>query len=87
MVVLAEKDSWSRAARRKKMRGNDSEDGLGLVAEAQSTALTCQIACDLQGETVGLTFDWLRGKDRGLFEGFCGHVYRKVTTALGNQLT
>ena len=50
----------------------------------QTAQLVCQIQVDGGGIAGGamLEFQWVRGKDRNLFESFMSHVGRKVGVAL-----
>lgn len=84
-------DTWSRAARRKKLNG-----GLTLLAQGSKPALSCRVrindgAVSLAGAhiqqtaekaTATLEFHWVRGVDRALFESFMSHVSRKVVEVL-----
>ncbi|KAI0633926.1 hypothetical protein C8Q77DRAFT_1055507 [Trametes polyzona] len=84
-------DTWSRAARRKKRSAMDVEP-----SPSSFPKLVCRIRCRMRpadGEKskgdgvdggVELVFDWLRGRERGLFESFASHVERKVVAALGS---
>lgn len=79
-------DTWSRAARRKKL--NDAPTPMDTV---NRPGLSCRISID-EGDhghlvntrrqssegRASLEFQWMRGRDRGLFESFMSHVSRKV---------
>lgn len=88
MAVSAARCTWSRAARRRK-RDSDAMD-----ADADGAPqLVCRVRCEERsggGEGEGgeegaqLVFDWLRGRDRALFEGFASHVGRKVVAGLSS---
>lgn len=89
LFAKALQNTWSRAARRRKL------DSVDTTAEQQPTqpVLVCRIR-SLQGarDAPGLTgtgeivleFDWVRGRDRGLFESFMSHVARKLDTLARN---
>ncbi|KAH9930660.1 S-adenosyl-L-methionine dependent methyltransferase [Fomitopsis serialis] len=72
-LVTAARDTWSRTARRRKMRETSMQ-----VDDEPSNALVCRDA------TVGaiLQCHWAKGRDRGLFESFASHLGRKVSAAL-----
>lgn len=83
-LVQAAQNTWSRAARRRKLAGTTTS------AEASQTpALRCQLRC-IEIETnerhsggcnnLMLEFNWVEGKDRGLFESFMSHVSKKLET-------
>jgi hypothetical protein len=45
--------------------------------------LECHLLCeDGEGDGMAISFQWLRGRERVLFEGFCSHVTRKIAVAL-----
>ncbi|KAJ8453876.1 hypothetical protein ONZ51_g13354 [Trametes cubensis] len=83
VVSIVMKNTWSRAARRKKRDAMD-EDG-GSVSDPQ---LVCRLRVEERPQEGGrhegmyLVFDWLRGKDRSVFESFASHVERKVVATL-----
>ncbi|KAH9889026.1 hypothetical protein C8Q73DRAFT_709419 [Cubamyces lactineus] len=87
VVAVAMKNTWSRAARRKKRDAMD-EDG-GNVSDPQ---LICRLRLEEKPQEGGrhgemhLVFDWLRGRDRGLFESFASHVERKVVATLSEEI-
>ena len=82
-LVRATENTWSRAARRKKLTSGETTQST-IIREAP--ALTCLI--DIINSDVAsgahpiLEFQWVRGTNRGLFESFVAHVSRKVETAL-----
>lgn len=80
-LVRATHNTWSRAARRRKVV---TSDAAGEASQA-GPGLYCKVRC--QDEHSGskphsyiLEFDWVCGKDRVLFESFTSHVTRKVET-------
>lgn len=90
MAVSAAACTWSRAARRRK-RDSDAMDADAYGAPR----VVCRVRCEERagggegegekGEKGGqLVFDWLRGRDRALFEGFASHVGRKVVAGLSS---
>ncbi|KAK7030427.1 hypothetical protein VNI00_014171 [Paramarasmius palmivorus] len=64
LLVQANGDGWSRAARRRKQP----------PIASTAVAMVCTIAI-LEGHAV---FQWVKGRDRSLFESFCSHVSRKL---------
>lgn len=72
--ITATGNTWSRAARRKKLKEpwNETPHETALPP----AALTCQITLS-HGQ---LGFSWVRGRDRTLFESFCSHISRKVAS-------
>ncbi|KAF9560031.1 hypothetical protein CPC08DRAFT_495149 [Agrocybe pediades] len=93
-LVEAQENTWSRSARRNhKRRGQPPRDAVEPVvdtapADSNSPGLTCSCrvydgaASDGQPTAAGVEFQWVYGKDRRLFEGFVGHVSRKIVAAL-----
>lgn len=71
IVVKASGNTWSRSARRKK--ASTMEIDQWKMAE-DVKALECRILCS----DSCLEFNWMKGRDRGLFESFVSHVSRKV---------
>ena len=67
-------NTWSRAARRKKL--NTPSSGTPQGATSSSVALVCQINLSHNG----LEFNWVRGRDRALFDSFCNHISRKIVS-------
>lgn len=87
MAVLAAGCTWSRAARRRK------RDSDAMLTDADGAPqLVCRVRCEKRAGGGGeggeggaqLVFDWLRGRDRALFEGFASHVGRKVVAGLSS---
>ena len=87
LLVNASGNTWSRAARRRKLTATNG--GASDVPESTHPLLTCQIhytAARLEAgpcsgaDNLFIEFTWVRGKDRGLFESFMSHVARKVDT-------
>ncbi|KAJ3525899.1 hypothetical protein NM688_g8333 [Phlebia brevispora] len=82
MVVTAKADTWSRAARRRKLRADDG----AIPDHAHGTAplLVCKVVVSGKGPEGGsfVEFQWVRGRNRGLFESFTSHIGRKVAAAL-----
>lgn len=74
LLVGAKAHTWSRSARRKKLPTSQIpllDPPLQYVIQAHMDKLELEI-------------DWIRGRsaDRALFEGFWGHISRKVTASL-----
>ncbi|KAI0824476.1 S-adenosyl-L-methionine dependent methyltransferase [Trametes gibbosa] len=83
-VLTLTTDTWSRAARRRTQRQMDVD-----ARPPPSPSLVCRIRCEARPPAsldapVSLVFDWLRGRDRALFESFASHVGRKVGVLLSN---
>lgn len=76
MLVHARGNTWSRAARRRRLPTTVNGNG-------ELPVLHCSIECcskvDIPCE---ITFTWLEGKDHSVFESFTSHVSRKVASAL-----
>ncbi|KAI0370786.1 S-adenosyl-L-methionine dependent methyltransferase [Pilatotrama ljubarskyi] len=87
VVVSADANTWSRAARRKKRDAMAVENSLPntpqLVCRVRSLA-GAKATGDTSEASLELVFDWLRGADRALFEGFASHVERKVIARLSD---
>ncbi len=88
MIVSAYENTWSRAARRKRKEVTQiNPTALG------ETCMTCRIRHE-RGEggasesslTDYLVLDWVKGRDRALFESFASHVERKVVDGLKNSI-
>ena len=82
MITTAGGATWTRAARRKKLKG----DTMAVDAEPNATVqLVCQIDVSSTATpgAVSLEFQWIQGRDRGLFESFTSHIARKVGSVLG----
>lgn len=78
LLVEAERNTWSRSARRSRHRFSTTLENLQTPSSRQP-ALTCSIqVIDTSSQTVALEFQWLYGTDRTLFESFVSHVLRKV---------
>ncbi|KAJ7185804.1 S-adenosyl-L-methionine dependent methyltransferase [Mycena filopes] len=75
-TVYATKNTWSRAARRKNKQNPEEQ-----AAEVSAPNLVCRIECVFQhtGQDTFLEYQWIRGRDRPLFEGFASHVSRKIS--------
>ncbi|KAM5539796.1 hypothetical protein V8D89_006609 [Ganoderma adspersum] len=84
MVISTYENTWSRAARRKRKELMKTEP-----AASGETRMTCRIRHQ-RGEAGGqertitdyLVLDWVKGRDRGLFESFASHVERKVVEGI-----
>ena len=72
--VFTASNTWSRAVRRKNRPTQTS-----TAFSNPETALKCCIRVT-QEEPVHLEVHWVQGQDRQLFESFCSHVNRKMTT-------
>ena len=93
LLVSTIENTWSRAARRKRNNaGMDVDAGAPLPSSPAEPALMCCVgwlagtaqdgdheSLVTPGNHMGtLEYDWVKGTDRALFEGFCAHVSRKV---------
>jgi hypothetical protein len=77
-TVSATTNTWSRGARRKHKQSTEAVP----AAEAPSELnLVCRVAWIYQEGATFLECQWMKGKDRPLFEAFASHVSRKVTAA------
>jgi len=72
--LTATGNTWSRAARRKKL--NAPSGGAPEETTSSPMALVCQITLSHKH----LEFNWVRGRDRTLFDSFCNHISRKVVS-------
>lgn len=86
LFVEAERNTWSRSARRS-YRRNDSSTTLENTrpsSYSRQPVLTCSVqVIDMPNQATGsegqsLAVQWLYGTDRTLFESFVSHVWRKV---------
>jgi len=72
--LTATGNTWSRAARRKKLKAPSSET-------SQDTTLpSVMFVCRMTLSHKQLEFNWVQGRDRTLFESFCNHISRKVAS-------
>jgi hypothetical protein len=72
--VCTSKNTWSRAARRAKAQARSPLD-----SGDNDVVLECHLLCeDGEGDGMAISFQWLRGREPVLFEGFCNHVMRKI---------
>lgn len=76
--VVTTGNTWSRAARRKKLKSPSNE--APHEATLSPVALVCQITISHKQ----LEFNWVRGRDRTLFESFCNHISRRVASDLSS---
>ena len=82
LFVEAEGNTWSRNARRNRLRTNSST--VSPTSSTRQPTLTCSVrvietsnlAAD--GQSLVLEIQWLYGTDRTLFQSFVSHVWRKV---------
>jgi len=91
VLVSLTRDTWSRAARRKKANSTVMQTD-PQSQPLMGTALICRITCVEAEHDSGagrtrlggpiIRFDWVRGRERALFESFVNHVERKVTALL-----
>ena len=85
-VGIAQKNVWSRSARRKKQKDFTSpatEVGETSSDDEQDPALVFKI--DIRqhvDKEITMTCRWLEGKDPVLFESFCGMLRRQILSPL-----
>ena len=78
-IARATGDTWSRAARRKKIQDNQSTRG----AECELQLICKMSVGNIENDnSTSIEFQWIKGRDRGLFESFMSHIGRKVGDAL-----
>lgn len=82
LVARAGGDTWSRAARRKKLKTNEAPTGVSPPCVQLICAM--RVGSSSSGASPYIEFQWVRGKDRSLYESFVSHVGRKVAAALGS---
>lgn len=86
-LVGVNHDTWSRAARRKKLSGALTVSHHSLDS---GTIIISKISAVIGGAPAGtmLQFDWVRGysKQRPLWESLVSHVERKVRGAVATEL-
>jgi hypothetical protein len=86
VCVVAQRDTWSRSARRR-ARALDSDPAVGGRGVGEETRgpvlLVAHVWIEGQGggSKVELVVEWKRGKDVQMFESFVSHVGRKLTAA------
>ncbi|KAF7979733.1 hypothetical protein HWV62_41100 [Athelia sp. TMB] len=84
LLVSVARDTWSRAARRKKQRGS-----MDTSLDNDTSGLICSVKVlfDEEGregsEIASLECTWIHGRERALFESFWGHICRKVGEVSG----
>ena len=89
-VVVARRDTWSRAARRKKAQQLCTGPGAGTGARGEGrAALVAHVWVEKErmGKSgVQLVVQWKRGNDAQLFESFASHVARKTHEVVVSRL-
>ena len=94
-VVVARRDTWSRAARRKKAQQlctSDPGPGLGAGTGARGEGRAALVAhVWVEKERMGksgvlLVVQWKRGNDAQLSESFASHVARKTHEVVVSRL-
>ncbi|KAI0790661.1 S-adenosyl-L-methionine dependent methyltransferase [Abortiporus biennis] len=81
LIVRAGGNTWSRASRRKKLRGEEE-----VPEESHEIQLTCRIQVLTSPQDVtSVVYDWVQGRDQGMFESFSSHIGRKVGAALSAE--
>ena len=71
LVVQASGNTWSRSVRRKKASRMETD-------EEQYNHSAVALQCRLTFSGTEMEFNWIKGKDRGLFESFVSHISRKI---------
>lgn len=88
LLVHAPRNTWSRAARRKKANptGMQTEQDVGTdqAIIVRITSYTRTGSSEKRVDCTVLQFDWVKGMhaSRMLFESFASHVVRKVSAVL-----
>lgn len=83
-TIEATEDTWTRAARRRRQKEretrsqNDATTPVALICGIQLHYEVAE-AKSGPGEPY-VQFQWIQGRDRALFESFCSHVSRKITS-------
>jgi len=72
--ITATGNTWYRAARRKKLKEPPRE------TSHETTLSPVALICQMNLSHNQLEFNWVRGRDRALFESFCSHISRKVAS-------
>ena len=89
LLVEAERNTWSRSARRNRRRNDFSTTLEDTPASlSRQPVLTCSVqVIDMGtvGQDLALEFQWLYGTDRTLFESFVSHIWRKVGVDLRDK--
>lgn len=77
-IARAHANTWSRAARRERERTDTarSQSRHEIHSEGSPVMLVSIIVCDAHIE-----INWLQGRDKIIFESFCGMIRRKVREA------
>ncbi|KAJ7031987.1 S-adenosyl-L-methionine dependent methyltransferase [Mycena alexandri] len=77
-IIYATKNTWSRAARRKNKQ-NAQEPAPAEVMSAPN--LVCSLEWVIQSASQETFWEcqWIKGRDRPLFEGFASHIFRKIS--------
>lgn len=87
MIISASENTWSRAARRKRKEmvqvGPPAPDEARMICR-----ITHEREAGRYGNTITnyLVLDWVKGRDRDLFESFASHVERKVMHGMKNGI-
>ena len=81
MTVSAYENTWSRAARRKRREAAHVNP-----AASDEVRMSCRIRCETEEAIECLVLDWVKGRDRSLFESFASHVERKVVDGIRNGI-
>ncbi|CAL1707924.1 unnamed protein product [Somion occarium] len=90
LVIQATADTWSRAARRKKLISSHPVVPMDVdKVDALAIQLICRVEIpDNPGihhrgrDESHVVFHWMKGRNRLLFESFASHVGRKIDTAI-----
>ena len=86
LLVSAQRNTWSRAARRRRMNELQEVEVASMPQEGSLPVfLICEINLATPGEAndaYALIGSWRKGRLRGEFESFWSHITRKVADAL-----
>lgn len=91
LFVEAERNTWSRSARRNRRRMDFSASP--PISSARQPALTCSLrvieasshVTGTKEKSLALELQWLYGTNRTLFESFVSHIWRKVGDDIQNK--
>jgi 23S rRNA (adenine1618-N6)-methyltransferase len=80
-LVSAEKNLWSRAARREAAKqATESKAQKNTVQVGSNFCSKIILSGRAQDSSTQVTVQWIKGNDSVLFESFCGMIKRKLET-------
>ena len=77
-LLLAPGNVWSRAARRKKERGESLSENTKIAEPGLGVKIALQLG---NNADVKIEIRWVKGSDSVLFESFCGMLKRQLESA------